>query len=118
MKYCLDCGDAVNGRADKKFCGDHCRCNYNNSINKTRNDSVKQINRILRKNAGILENLSRQGVEITTIPTLRAIGFDFTFFTHRLSDPAGKVCTFCYDYGYIELEKEKLSIRRAPEGKS
>ena len=30
MKNCLECGDAIAGREDKKFCCDGCRNSYNN----------------------------------------------------------------------------------------
>ena len=32
-KNCLECGEAFNGRIDKKFCSDYCRNTYNNKIN-------------------------------------------------------------------------------------
>ena len=32
-RYCLDCGAVLHGRADKKFCNDQCRNNYNNQLN-------------------------------------------------------------------------------------
>ena len=31
-KRCLECGDVIKGRADKKFCDDQCRSNYNMAI--------------------------------------------------------------------------------------
>ena len=33
-KLCLECGDKLFGRIDKKFCSDACRNAYNNKINK------------------------------------------------------------------------------------
>ncbi|RYF12576.1 MAG: DUF2116 family Zn-ribbon domain-containing protein, partial [Flavobacteriales bacterium] len=29
-RFCLDCNTEIKGRADKKFCDDQCRNNYNN----------------------------------------------------------------------------------------
>ena len=31
-KKCLDCGDSLRGRTDKKFCSDQCRNSYNNKL--------------------------------------------------------------------------------------
>ena len=33
-KQCLECGDKIVGRIDKKFCSDGCRNAYNNKVNK------------------------------------------------------------------------------------
>ena len=33
MKTCLNCGEEINGRVDKKFCCDYCRNHYNNKLN-------------------------------------------------------------------------------------
>jgi hypothetical protein len=30
IKKCLACNKTLRGRADKKFCDDYCRSNYNN----------------------------------------------------------------------------------------
>ena len=37
MKTCLECGEKIVGREDKKFCSDGCRNAYNNKINKELN---------------------------------------------------------------------------------
>lgn len=31
-KTCLECGEKIIGRADKKFCSDQCRISYNNRV--------------------------------------------------------------------------------------
>ncbi|MFA6947300.1 MAG: DUF2116 family Zn-ribbon domain-containing protein, partial [Pedobacter sp.] len=31
-RECLDCGAALRGRTDKKFCDDQCRSNFNNRM--------------------------------------------------------------------------------------
>lgn len=33
-KKCLECGEKIVGRADKKFCNDYCRNAYNNNLHK------------------------------------------------------------------------------------
>ncbi|QNK62194.1 hypothetical protein H7F33_16865 [Pedobacter sp. PAMC26386] len=110
MKYCQDCGAMLRGRADKKFCDDHCRCHYNNAINKIRDSGFKEINRILKKNTDILEKFSQQGIHQTTQRILSATGFNFSFSTHRLYDKKGETCICCYNYGYITINEEELTI--------
>ena len=60
-KTCLDCGNPIIGRADKKFCDDQCRNNYNNKLRADESTAVKNINAILFKNRKILEKLNPEG---------------------------------------------------------
>ena len=54
MKTCLECGEKIVGREDKKFCSDGCRNAYNNKINKDSTNFMRNINNKLRKNYRIL----------------------------------------------------------------
>ena len=54
-KTCLQCGKTLRGRADKKFCDDYCRNNYNNQLKANTNNYVRNINNALGKNRRILE---------------------------------------------------------------
>ena len=56
-KLCLECDHPLFGRVDKKFCNDQCRNTYNNRVNKTTNDFVRNINVILRRNRKIIASL-------------------------------------------------------------
>jgi len=112
MKYCQDCGTKLIGRTDKKFCDDHCRCHYNNAINRDRCTNFRDINRILKRNTSILEQLNQKGIKFTTLHTLSATGFNFSFFTHQLEEQNGKICICCYNYGYIRLNEQELTIKQ------
>lgn len=81
-KTCLDCGEPLVGRADKKFCCDQCRNNYNNHLNSESSLMVRQVNNILRRNRRILNNLVP--IEKTTVhkEKLSSLGFNFNYFTH------------------------------------
>ena len=54
MKTCLECGEKIVGREDKKFCSDGCRNTYNNKINKDSTNYMRNVNNKLRKNYRIL----------------------------------------------------------------
>lgn len=60
-KNCLDCGDKLVGREDKKFCSDSCRNAFNNKINKDSTNYMRNINNKLRKNYRILSDLNPEG---------------------------------------------------------
>ena len=57
-KTCLECGNKIFGRSDKKFCDDACRNAYNNRVNKDSKNLIRNTNNRLRKNYRILEALN------------------------------------------------------------
>ena len=59
-KTCLECGDKIIGREDKKFCSDGCRNAYNNKMNKDQNNLMRNINNKLRKNYRICVNSTQK----------------------------------------------------------
>jgi len=106
MKTCLECGDPIVGREDKKFCSDGCRNAYNNKINKDSTNYMRNINNKLRKNYRILSELNVEGKTRTTRAKLMSKGFDFEFFTNILNTKAGNTYYFLYDQGYMALEND------------
>jgi len=106
MKTCLECGDKLVGREDKKFCSDGCRNAYNNKINKDSTNFMRNVNNKLRKNYRILSALNVDGKGKTTRAKLLSKGFDFEFFTNILETKTGNRYYFVYDQGYRVLEDE------------
>jgi len=110
MKHCHECGTQLTGRTDKKFCSDHCRNYYNNSLYKQRNEVIKIINRKLKRNTVILERLVTHGISKIKKEQLRAEGFDFGFFTHQFTVSTGEKYNCCYNYGYAHTGKEDIIL--------
>lgn len=106
MKSCLECGEKIVGREDKKFCSDGCRNSYNNKMNKDHTNLMRNINNRLRKNYRILTELNPEGKTKTTRNKLLSKGFDFEFLTSIYKTKTGNTYYFVYDYGYMELENE------------
>lgn len=48
-KVCLECGEKIKGRADKKFCSDQCRVAYNNKLNRDETNYMNNVVNLLRK---------------------------------------------------------------------
>lgn len=110
MRNCLDCGEHLKGRPDKKFCDGYCRSHYNNILNKSKHDSLKKINGILKKNTGILEQLCKNGIHAISPDNLSILGFDFNYFTHLTHSEMGDVYTCCYRYGYHFIKEKELLL--------
>ena len=111
-RYCLDCGQALHGRADKKFCNDQCRNNFNNQLNSNSSNLVRNINNILRRNRRILEELNPTGKVKTTRKKLAAKGFNFEYHTRTYQTQNVKTYYFCYEYGYLPLEADEILLVR------
>lgn len=110
VKKCLDCGEPLVGRRDKKFCSDLCRNNYNNRLNRDTTNLVRNINNILRRNRRMLASLVADGKTKTiTKQKLADKGFNFNYFTHNLITKKGTYF-FVYEYGYIYLEDDFLML--------
>lgn len=106
MKNCLECGEKIIGREDKKFCSDGCRNAYNNKMNKDSNNFMRNINNKLRKNYRILTELNTDGKSKVSKTKLLSKGFDFDFFTNILKTKTGNTYYFLYDQGYMLLEND------------
>jgi len=119
IKVCLSCNKNLHGRIDKKFCNDYCRNTHNNRLNSDGNKYVRNINHSLRKNRRILESLlpNAQSITNTTKQKLHNKGFAFTYFTHTYSNKKGNTYYFCYEYGYLVLEKERVLVVRKKWGR-
>ena len=107
---CLFCGKALMGRRDKKYCGDNCRAQYNNDLNRDANKFVNRINRILKKNRRILESLNPDGKSKVHRDRLLEEGFKFSYYTNEYRTKAGKVYKFCYEHGYLDIGNKMYAL--------
>jgi predicted nucleic acid-binding Zn ribbon protein len=105
-KSCLECGEKIVGREDKKFCSDACRNAFNNKINKDSNNYMRNVNNKLRKNYRILLALNTTGKTNVSKAKMLSKGFDFEYFTNILNTKSGKTYIFVYNQGYILLEND------------
>ena len=104
-KACLECGGKIIGRADKKFCSDQCRVSYNNKLNRDETAYMNNVSNILRKNRRILLDLNTTGKTKVNRDKLNEKGFDFTYFTSQYVTKEGAIYHFCYEQGYLAMDK-------------
>lgn len=109
-KKCLQCGEKILGRVDKKFCCDQCRNTYNNLQNRDANNYIRNVNNILRKNHRILSELNPNGKINLPKQKLFEKGFNFNYHTNIFETKAGKVYHFCYDQGYLFIDNEYVTL--------
>lgn len=109
-KICIECGDEIIGRQDKRFCSDQCRSAYNNKLNSDATNFIRNINNILRKNRRILAKLNPDGKAKVHKDKLLEAGFKFGYFTNQYRTKSGNVYHFCYDQGYLPLENDFYAL--------
>ncbi|MGK6351823.1 hypothetical protein [Parapedobacter sp. DT-150] len=109
-KRCLDCGALLLGRADKKFCDDACRSNYNNRRNSEENSYLRKVNNILKRNRKILETLNPDGKTKVKWKSLIHAGFNFDYITDMYETSKGTQYRFCYEYGYLLLDNDEVLL--------
>ncbi len=106
QKQCLECGDVLHGRSDKKFCSDYCRNSYNNKVNVESKNLIRNTNNRLKKNYKILTELNKTGKSKVIRNTLIGHNFDFSLFTSIYTTKTGNVYYYVYDQGYLELDND------------
>jgi predicted nucleic acid-binding Zn ribbon protein len=117
-RECLDCGEIIKGRADKKFCSDLCRNNYNNKLNQDNTNHVRNVNNILRRNRRIIEELAPEGKNTVPKSKLLEKGFDFTYFTNIHHTKNDTVYHYCYEYGYMPIKGDfYLLVKKTEKSK-
>lgn len=109
-RFCLDCQSEVKGRADKKFCDDQCRNNYNNKLKAEDNSFLRLVNKVLAKNRVLLRQENPSGKTKIKKELLSKKGFDFDYHTHLYKTNTGNTYVFCYEYGYLVLENDELLL--------
>ena len=109
-KKCLDCGDTLRGRTDKKFCSDQCRNNYNNRLNRDSNNYVRNVHGLLRKNRRILADLYSEKKLRVHKDALFALGYNFSFFTHIIETSEGNKFHYCFEYGYSDTGQDFVEL--------
>ncbi len=112
---CLECGEALRGRIDKKFCNETCRNQFHNRLNVEEGRVMREINRGLRRNRKILYELMESGKRTIQRSWLLRRGFDFELITAVQEKQAGTPCFLCYDLGYIPLDENRFQVVRLPE---
>ncbi|RZJ16115.1 MAG: hypothetical protein EON51_18255, partial [Acinetobacter sp.] len=101
--------------ADKKFCDDQCRTNYNNRLRTEDNSFLNEVNRVLKKNRDILRLKNPDGKAKVKREVLLRKGFDFNYHTHTYATQKGTTYIFCYEQGYLALENEEVLLVKREE---
>ncbi|MDT7827648.1 hypothetical protein RQM65_03080 [Pricia sp. S334] len=105
-KICPVCGSSVAGRSDKLFCSTKCK-SINQYENRRENEKFfLSVDRQLKINRKLLKRYNRSGYTTIRKSELIALGFNPNFFTHYWKTKKGDVYLFCYDYGFLSVQRD------------
>lgn len=83
---------------------------YNNRLNSDTTNFIRNINNTLRRNRRILVELNPNGKAKVHRDQMLEKGFMFSYFTNEYITKSGNVYRFCYEYGYMSLEKNRYAL--------
>ncbi len=111
-RHCLECGEPLYGRPDKKFCSSSCKSKYHGELRRWHNRLYSTTLDNLNRNYGILEHLYR--LNNTGCPTseLLAMGFRPDFVTHRVEKKGKHLEYRCFDFVYNMSDSKLFNLRR------
>lgn len=108
---CLECGDSLKGRKDKKFCCLSCKNSYNNRKYQEIRRYKADIMSRLSKNYEILESLLNDSTRSAGLEYLSSEGFDPACFTGIHKSGCHYECS-CFDITYCRTESRIFNICR------
>jgi hypothetical protein len=114
-KVCLECGEPVKGRSDKKFCSDACRNIYHYNANNAPINYVRNVVNILKRNRRVLSELNPEGKTKVHREKLLERGYNFLYHTNIYRTRAGNTYVFCFEHGYLELSENWFALVRRDE---
>ena len=100
INTCPECGEALEGRIDKKFCSPYCKSAFHYKKNRDREDNLfKKVDGQLKLNRRILKEYNKTGKSTVRKAVLLKEGFSPKHFTHYWKAKNGNVYLFCYEFG-------------------
>ena len=109
-KKCPYCNRIINGRTDKVFCDDKCRNNFYYKVNNEQKTYIRDINKILLKNRGILRTVNPSGRMSVPRRYLEELDFNFNCFTSIHKTKKGREYYLVYDQAYSFDEDDRVSL--------
>lgn len=109
---CLQCGTAIYGRKDKKFCSEDCKNHYHNAISRETNRRRTRVIAALTANYEILNGLLRYGVQSYGLEELRQMGFREEYITGYRKGEHHHNEHSCFDIKYYVTGSKIFGIRK------
>lgn len=116
-KVCKECGEALVGRTDKRFCSDACRNLFHYHANNAPINYVRNVVNILKRNRRVLSELNKGQDGKAKVHREKMVerGYNFLYHTNIYRTKAGNTYVFCFEHGYLELSESWFMLVRRDE---
>lgn len=109
---CLECGTAIRGRKDKRFCSLSCKNNYHNRTQFNKRQMRAKVIAALTGNYAVLEALLHDGKTGASLEELSELGFDPAYVTGHRRGRFHHDEYSCFDISYYRTEARVFNVRR------
>lgn len=116
-RVCLECGERIVGRLDKRFCSDACRNQYHYQANNAPINYVRNVVNALKRNRRVLSELNTGPEGKTRVHRDKLVerGLNFMYHTNVHRTKAGNTYVFCFEQGYLDLGDNWFMLVRRDE---
>lgn len=116
MKTCLQCERQFRGRADKRYCSDACRAQFNNLQRRVNPSTQQCIHQYLKENHRILQELlQRKNTLQISEMQLTELGFRARYITHWINVHEPPIRFGCYEYEWKKMENGMVEIQKSKQ---
>ena len=109
---CLECGTAISGRRDKRFCSLSCKNKYNNRAQMAKRQLRAQTIAALTGNYAILEALLKEKITSMSLADLVKTGFNPEYVTGHRKGLYRHEEFACFDIRYYRSSTKIFNVRR------
>ena len=109
---CLECGEPLLGRSDKKFCNEECRNAYHSHRRSEARQRRHSTMMVLSSNYSILDNMLRLNKTSCPMGSLKAMGFDPELVTHKGEKVGRHIEYRCFDLAYCLTPVKLFTLHR------
>lgn len=111
-RHCLECGEPLYGRTDKKFCTNSCRNRWHGEARSRHNSTYTKTIGTLQRNYNILEQMFKLKASGCPMKELLEMGFHPEFVTHQVQKIGKHLEYRCFDFIYNLSERKLFNLRR------
>ncbi|MBO4447261.1 MAG: hypothetical protein J5764_03950 [Bacteroidales bacterium] len=112
IPHCLECGEILYGRSDKKFCGATCRNAWHSHFRSGKRLARSLTLNGLTKNYKILEDLISLKQKSCPLDSLTVLGFNPELITHQAVKNGRHTEYRCFDIAYCQSSAKIFNLHR------
>ena len=110
--HCLECGDIIWGRADKKFCNADCRNAWHSHQRSLARQQRSFTINVLNRHYAILTSLLQLKKSSCPVGSLKAMGFKPELVTHKGEKVGRHIEYRCFDIAYSLTHGKLFNLHR------